>query len=252
MNRCLVLTVDEDREQTRAIHRLQREQQTLEGLLRKQEKRAILRRHRNAQRLLKPLAVVNPFAGELTFPDGLARMRRDHMKYLTLIRAVALLYQHQRVVKTERGVSYIEATREDIATADRLMKELMKRSLDDLPPQTRRLLELIGDMMRGREGTQFSRREVREHTGWGSTQVRIHLDRLQEMEYLIVHHGGRGQTFLYEYDANLAGLEGGLAGAKRPQGGGMAEASRAFDTPVNIASNGVFHDAGGKRAYAEA
>jgi hypothetical protein len=155
-------------------------------------------------------------------------------------------------VKTERGVSYIEATREDIATADRLMKELMKRSLDDLPPQTRRLLELIGDMMRGREGAQFSRREVREHTGWGSTQVRIHLDRLQEMEYLIVHHGGRGQTFLYEYDANLAGLEGGLAGSKRPQSGGMADTSRAFDTPVNIASNGVFHDEGGKRAYAEA
>jgi hypothetical protein len=33
MNRCVVLTVDEEREQTRAIHRLQRERQTLEGLL---------------------------------------------------------------------------------------------------------------------------------------------------------------------------------------------------------------------------
>ena len=33
LNRCLVLTVDEDREQTRAIHQLQRQQQTLEGLL---------------------------------------------------------------------------------------------------------------------------------------------------------------------------------------------------------------------------
>ncbi len=33
MNRCVVLTVDEEREQTRAIQRLQRERQTLEGLL---------------------------------------------------------------------------------------------------------------------------------------------------------------------------------------------------------------------------
>ena len=33
LNRCLVLTVDEDREQTRAIHRMQREAQTLEGML---------------------------------------------------------------------------------------------------------------------------------------------------------------------------------------------------------------------------
>ena len=34
LNRCLVLTVNEDREQTQAIHRVQREAQTLEGLLR--------------------------------------------------------------------------------------------------------------------------------------------------------------------------------------------------------------------------
>ena len=39
LNRCLVLTVDEDREQTQAIHRLQREAQTLEGLLARQERR---------------------------------------------------------------------------------------------------------------------------------------------------------------------------------------------------------------------
>ena len=38
LNRCLVLTVNEDREQTQAIHRLQREQQTLEGLLAKRQR----------------------------------------------------------------------------------------------------------------------------------------------------------------------------------------------------------------------
>ena len=122
------------------------------------------------------------------------------------------------------------------------MKDLMRRSLDDLPPQTRRLLELIGQMVNGREGFQFSRREVRAHTGWGSTQVRVHLDRLQEMEYLIVHRGGRGQTFLYEYDSNLAGLEGRLVGPKRPQNGGVAGTARPAETPMNIAPNGVFHE----------
>ena len=81
LNRCLVLSVNEDREQTQAIHRLQREQQTLKGLLKRQERQTILRRHRNAQRLLKPLFVVNPYVEELTFPDTLTRMRRDHMKY---------------------------------------------------------------------------------------------------------------------------------------------------------------------------
>ena len=68
--------------------------------------------HRNAQRLLKPLFVVNPYARELTFLDGQTRTRRDHMKYLTLIRAIALLHQYQRPRKTatHRGqaLEYIE------------------------------------------------------------------------------------------------------------------------------------------------
>ena len=86
MNRCLVLSVNEDREQTQAIHRVQREAQTLEGLLARREREAILAVHRNAQRLLKPVFVANPYARELTFLDAQTRTRRDHMKYLTLIR----------------------------------------------------------------------------------------------------------------------------------------------------------------------
>ncbi len=258
LNRCLVLNVNEEREQTRAIHKLQREQQTLAGVLKRQRRKAIIALHRNAQRLLKPVFVVNPFVDELTFPDALTRMRRDHMKYLTLIRAIALLHQHQRPLKTEQGISYIEATREDIAAAERLMKGLMRQSLDELPAQTRRLLELIGTMVAGREDFRFSRRDVRAYTGWGETQVRLHLDRLAEMEYLIVHRGGRGQTFLYEYDANLAGSEARFAGdrgqsaeASRPQSGGIAGASRPVETRMNIAPNGVFHAETENRASLE-
>ncbi len=56
MNRCLVLTVNEDREQTRAIHRKQRESQTLEGLQARMRQNKIIGLHRNAQRLLKPIS----------------------------------------------------------------------------------------------------------------------------------------------------------------------------------------------------
>ncbi len=162
-----MLSVDEDRQQTQAIHRWQREQQTIEGLLKRLERKSIIERHQNAQRLLKPLFVANPFAHELTFPDHRTRLRRDHTQYLTQIRSIALLHQHQRPLKTAQGVTYIEATREDIATADRLMGELLKRSLDELPPQTGKLLALIEEMVGDRKGFHFSRRQVREHTGWG-------------------------------------------------------------------------------------
>jgi DNA primase len=250
LNRCLVLSVDEDREQTQAIHKLQREQQTLEGLLKRQERAAILKRHQNAQRLLKPLFVANPYAEKLTFPDRLTRMRRDHMKYLTLIRTIALLHQHQRPVKTERGVSYIEVAGADIETADRLMQELLARSLDELPPQTRKLLSLIEAMVAGRADYRFSRRDVREHTGWGHTQLKIHLHRLEELEYLAVHSGGRGQSYVYEL--NWSGSEGDKSATGRGQVGGMSAPGRPHETRMNIAPNGVLPHESANRTFAGA
>nr|MBE8598317.1 DNA primase [Xenorhabdus sp. BG5] len=112
LNRCLVLTVNESREQTEAIHALQRQKQTLEGLLAENERDYLTALHQNAQRRLKPLNVVNPYASQLTFLSDKTRTRRDHMKYLTLIQSIALLHQHQRDIKTaeHRGktLEYIE------------------------------------------------------------------------------------------------------------------------------------------------
>jgi len=137
-------------------------------------------------------------------------MRRDHVKYLKLIEAVALLFQYQREVKslTVDGevVEYVEATLADVALAGRLASEVLGRSLDELPPQTRRLLVRLDEMVTGlcekhgiaREDLRFSRRDVRAATGWGDTQLRIHLDRLAALEYVLVHRGGRGQSFVYE------------------------------------------------------
>jgi hypothetical protein len=215
LNRCVVLTVDEDRDQTRAIHQRQRHSQTLAGMLAAHAFQKTLALHRNAQRLLKPLLVVNPYAEHLTFVDDKTRCRRDHMKYLTLIRAVALLHQHQRPTKTvahgDEEIPYIEATLDDIAVANRLAAEVLGRSLDDLPPQTRNLLTLLDRMVtegcrrqsQDRADFRFTRREVREFTNWGNTQLKIHLARLVEMEFVIAHRGGRGQQFVYEllYDA---------------------------------------------------
>lgn len=209
LNRCLVLSVDEGRAQTAAIHSAQRERRTLAGLQAKVARAQLLKLHQNAQRLLQPVAVVNPYAQHLTFLDDRTRTRRDHEKYLTLIDAIALLYQHQRPLKSTAGaqpLNYIEATLDDIALANRLAHDVLGRTLDELPPQTRRLLKLVVSMVEDqcaarqirRGDYRFSRRQVREHTRWGDTQLKIHLARLVELEYLLVHRGGRGQSFEYE------------------------------------------------------
>jgi DNA primase catalytic core len=221
LNRCLVLTVDEDREQTRAIHRSQRERRTLQGLKTSRERRRLVRLHRNAQRLLEPLAVVNPFAPRLTFLDTRTRTRRDHQKYLTLIEAVTLLHQRQRPRRRleedgGEGLEYVEVTLEDIAVANRLAAEVLGRTLDELPPQSRRLLELLDDLVEQiasereieRSEVRFSRREVLDHTGWSYPQVRRHLERLVELEHVLVHRGHRGNSFLYELLWDGRGGEG--------------------------------------------
>jgi len=243
LNRCLVLSVDEAREQTRAIHRLQRERRTLDGLVARTGRDAVVALHRNAQRLLRPLAVVNPYAPELTFSDAQIRTRRDHEKYLTLIDTIALLHQHQREVKRAavagREIEYIEVTLADIATANRLAHEVLGRSLDELPAQTRVLLGKLdrqvsaacGRLEMERGHFRFSRREVRETTGWGDTQLRLHLARLVELEYLLVHQGGRGQSYVYELllapgDDGQRPLLPGLIDVERLESGGTTETTR--------------------------
>lgn len=279
MNRCLVLSVDEGREQTAAIHRQQRLGRTLDGLIAKQHKREVLALHRNAQRLLRPLAVVNPYADRLTFLDDRTRTRRDHGKYLALMDVLALLHQHQRPVKTAQVggqvVEYVEVTLADIEQANALAHEVLGRSLDELPPQTRKLLAVVQHLVQAKaveqsiepRAVRFSRAEVRRAAGASDTQCRLHLERLTAMEYLLVHRGMRGQSFEYEllfdgqpdeHRPRLAGLidvaalqleamEAGtttassrgstaeFAGASRPQRGLNAGPSRSLQTDASPA-----------------
>jgi hypothetical protein len=220
LNRCLTLGVDESREQTRAIHQLQRQKRTLDGLFAKQAKSQLLKQHRNAQRLLRPIAVRNPYADALTFPDERTRLRRDHEKYLTLIDTIALLHQHQRELRSAehdgQRIEYVEVTLSDIEVANKLAHEALGRSLDELSPQTRRLLDLVSSMVEKhctaqaitRSDYRFSRREVREHAGWSDFQVKMHMHKLEELEYVLVHRGGRGQSFVYELLYDGAGRDG--------------------------------------------
>ena len=210
-NRFLVLSVDEEREQTQRIHTAQREAETLRGLLSKLDREAVLKTHHAAQRLLRPLKVVIPFAEKLTFPSDRLRLRRDHKKYLGLIRAIAFLRQYQKPVKSceHRGqvVQYIEADAEDLRQAQQLAVTVMGRSLDELAPPTRAFLLALHGVVKAiaaerklpPEQVRLSRREMRERLKWGEAQVRRHLDRLTALEYAVCHRvPGTAARFVYE------------------------------------------------------
>jgi hypothetical protein len=189
------------------------------------------------------------------------------MKYLVLIRTSAFIHQYQRSIKTavkDGGArQYIEVTLDDVDLANRLAGEVLGRSLDELPPRTRKLLLLIDEMVAKaceelaaeRCDYLFTRRMIREYTGWGNTQLKAHLKRLEDMEYLLTYRGGRGRQFVYElmyngegkdgtsffpglidvekfrqkmeYDKDRSGEKDKWPGLSRPQVGGVSAASRA-------------------------
>lgn len=210
-NRCLVLTVDESREQTERIHALQREARTEAGLARRARRDELLALHRAAQTLLLPLPVFNPYADRLRFLSDRLRTRRDHEKYLLLIDALAVLFQHQRERKVVAGRECIVATLDDIARANALAHDVLGRGLDDMPPQTRRLLGLVQRMEneRGDNAGPWRRRDLRAFTGWGDTQLKIHLGRLVELEYVLAsrdpaHLQGQLYELLFDGDVTAA------------------------------------------------
>jgi hypothetical protein len=105
-----------------------------------------------------------------------------------------------------KELRYIEVVPTDIAVANQLAHEVLGRTLDELSPQTRLLLKHVHTWVTdecerlavSRTDLRFTRRQVRALTGWGDTQLKIHLGRLAELEYVLIHRADRGQRFDYE------------------------------------------------------
>ncbi len=210
LSRFLTVTIDESPEMTARIFASQREADTLAGYLKQRQRAALIARHQAAQRLLEPIVVINPYADQLTYPAHGLRARRDHKKYLMLIKAIAFLYQHQRVRRTaqheEQTITYIEVTREDIKHANRLALSVLGACTSELSAPARNLLLHIhtfvkqhceANKLSAREYV-FTRKTIRDAIGWSDWQVRTHIRELEELEYLKARCGAWGKEFVYE------------------------------------------------------
>ena len=245
-NRLVVLGVDEDRAQTRAVQAAQRRAATLEGLVARLGREPVIRLHRNAQRLLEPLPVVVPGAEELAFPDSSTRHRRDHQKLLSVIAAIALLHQYQRRQATVEvagtPVRYVEASPEDVALGAQLCHEVLVRAGDELSPPARRLLSVMESPAgAGNGATQvsFTRRELRELTGWSEHQVRVGLGRLVALEYVSERRDGPGRRHSYVLadDERAETSRGPATGARLILARSIAGSTCAGDEPRDNCNN---------------
>lgn len=199
-SRFLVASVDESRQQTRRVLESQRKREAGEAAPRED----VLRRHHALQRCLRPVGVVNPYARQLSFPDHRLSTRREHPKYLGLIRAIAFLRQYQR--KEEVGRVLVELS--DIEAAHGLFDQVLGQSMEDLSPPARKLLEAIHGW---RPKKPFTRRELALSIGWPTTQVWTYIRELSEAEWLL-DRGGRPRSYESAWD----GREGRVALGLRP------------------------------------
>jgi DNA primase catalytic core len=209
-SRFVQLSMNESVEQTRIILSQQRHQHSLLGVLERAESEEIKKLHHHAQRLVRPLAVVNPFVEYLTYPSERLIHRREQRKYLSLINSIALLHQYQREIKTaKRGeieIEYVEVELADIALANELAEEILGKAMDELAPPVRGMFEAITKACREKaaelkmktEDVQLTRREIREMTAWSDWQVRMYCQKLVEMEYLFAVQAMNGKPSVYQ------------------------------------------------------
>jgi len=193
---------------------------------------------------VEALPVVISGAEELSFPDHATRHRRDHLKLLSLIGASALLHQHQRTHATVEVdgtvVDYLQADASDVALGLRLAEAVLQGA-DELAPQTRRLLAACEAHVSERADIgstpvskiAFTRREIRELLGWSEHQVRVGLERLVALEYLLVAPGGPGRQHRYRLaeprETPREVREPGSRGVMHPQAGETAHRGELCD-----------------------
>jgi DNA primase catalytic core len=218
--RCFEIYLDESVEQTHRINDYQRFFKTEDGLLLKAGHQKLAQKHHHAQRLLKPLPVVIPFAKHIQFPDRKLRARRDNQRFLNLIEVLAYLHQYQRKRKVIHGVEVILAGIEDYTIALALAKDLLAETFRDCQKPLRDLLTHIEAMLKARaekekqplDALLFTRKDVREFTGLPHQRIKRLFSELEEYEYIAVDKGPSGSRNTYrlmagpEQAAALAGL----------------------------------------------
>jgi DNA primase len=199
-NRSFLLHIDESNNHMKEVMDYQRKLQA--GLINEQEQSQNRQLLKNAQRLLRKVKVINPYAPKLDIPDCVFKKLRTNMHYLKLIEIIAFYHQYQREWKKDQeGKPYIETTLEDIELANWLVKDTLIRKSDELSGDLRGFFENLKYYLKNQdnqtEQTSFYAKEIRKAFRMHPQKLSRYLINL-EKRGLIKLIGNNRQTG-YEY-----------------------------------------------------
>jgi hypothetical protein len=197
-NRSFLIYLDESKEQDQRIMEYQRKLSARKINIEAEQK--IKELLKNTQRVLQPIAVVNPFAEYLNIPEEVLKPRRTNHHYLQFIEAVTYYHQFQREQKAdeETGELYIETTLEDVKQTNTLLKEILLRKSDELTGACRNYLESVKDYLQKEKKISFTNQEIRKALKLNaSNQKRYNLSLISNY-YIKKVKGKPGTAYQYE------------------------------------------------------
>jgi len=225
-SRCLVLNVDESKEQTGLVHRMQRHKRTVEGYLEQTHiVPKLIEKHITAQRLLTKHRIFNSFSPCLRFPQMKAIFRRAQEQFLTLIDSVCFLRQFQKKENgildpyTGQEIAGINCDLSDYGVSRKLFIDGgLMGNVYDFPPGLEELFEEIRKFAGKRakkenlkpEEISLIQTDVRDLTGLSVEGVKKYMRMLVEYEFLQLVGGRRhGTRFCYKLreDKPIKGLD---------------------------------------------
>ena len=196
-NRCLLVYIDTSKDQDKRI--MEYQARISAGEVDREREEAIKNGLQNMQRVLKPVAVVNPFAKYLHLPEQVFKPRRTMGLLLSFIEGITLLHQYQREVKRDsHHQPYIETTVEDIEAAFSLLTDVLFIERQ-LTKATRGFLELLKVILREQSKTSFTAREIRGQLRINPSNLKRYLVELERYGYI----KGNGNRYRGNYEYSI-------------------------------------------------
>jgi predicted transcriptional regulator len=197
-NRSFMLYIDESAEQDIKVMNYQRRASA--GKLNEQEQCQARLSLQNAQRILKPIKIINPFAEYLELPPSVFKPRRTNSHYLQFIEAITFYKQQQREKQydTETGEEFIETEIEDIQEANELIIEVLLRKSDTITGATRNHLESLKNYLKVNNQTMFTNAEIRKKLRIKESTLRNYHKQLLAEDYIRRIKKAKTKSYCFE------------------------------------------------------
>jgi predicted transcriptional regulator len=196
-NRSYLIHVDETNEHQQNVMNYQNK--IAAGLVDKNEIKKAQDLLKNIQRLLdRKIEVRNPFQPELILPQIIFKPLRTNTHYISLIKAITYLHQHQLVVlKDDNGVEYVETKLVHIEWANKLCRESLLRKSDQLSGAQRTFFEKLKVHLQSTNSETFFTKDIAQEFNLYRQQVKRNLHSLEDAN-LILKVGTNNKTS-FEY-----------------------------------------------------